>query len=136
MSAGLAAALLSGVVIVGDGIPAPLTAAAGDPQRGRAIVGSRQLGMCLLCHNGPTELFAHERTPGNVAASLAGAGSRWSAAQLRLRVADARRLNPDSVMPAYLRAEGLQRVGAAWQGKTLLDAQQVEDVLAFLLTLR
>ena len=121
--------------VVGDGMPESLTGVPGDVQRGRAIVGNRQQGMCLLCHSGPGELFAHERSPGNVAGSLAGAGSRWSEAQLRLRVADARRLQPDTVMPAYLRTEGLRRVGRAWQGRSLLDAQQVEDVVAFLRTL-
>ena len=122
--------------IVGDGIPLRLSSQPGDAQRGQAIVGSRQQGMCLLCHSGPAELFPNERTPGNVAASLRGAGSRWSEAQLRLRVADARALNPASVMPAYHRSEGLHRVGLAWQGRTLLSAQQVEDVVAFLVALR
>ena len=122
--------------IVGDGIPLRLSSQPGDAQRGQAIVGSRQQGMCLLCHSGPAELFPNERTPGNVAASLRGAGSRWSEAQLRLRVADARALNPASVMPAYHRSEGLHRVGLGWQGRTLLSAQQVEDVVAFLVALR
>jgi L-cysteine S-thiosulfotransferase len=124
-----------GQTVVGDGIPTSLTGVPGDTTRGRAIVASRQQGMCLLCHSGPAALFPEERTPGNVAASLAGAGSRWSEAQLRLRVADARRLNPQSVMPVYLRTEGLQQVGRAWQGKTLMTPQQVEDVVAFLRTL-
>jgi sulfur-oxidizing protein SoxX len=131
----LASSLLAGALVVGDGIPASLTGAPGDAARGRAIVASRQQGMCLLCHSGPAPLFPEERTPGNVAGSLAGAGARWTEAQLRLRVADARRINPQSVMPSYLRAEGLQRVGRAWQGRALLDAQQVEDVVAFLRTL-
>ncbi len=146
MSLLLAAGLLAGAAgaagaaglagaVVGDGIPTSLTGAPGDATRGRAIVASRQQGMCLLCHSGPAALFPEERTPGNVAASLAGAGSRWSEAQLRLRVADARRLNPQSVMPVYLRTEGLQQVGRAWQGKTLMTPQQVEDVVAFLRTL-
>jgi hypothetical protein len=80
--------------------PQPLTATPGDAARGRAIVASRQQGLCLLCHRGP---FPEERFQGTVATSLAGAGSRWTAAQLRLRIVDSRRLNPDSVMPAFHR---------------------------------
>jgi len=116
-----------------DAIEQPLTATPGDPARGRAIVGSRQQGLCLLCHRGP---FPDERLQGTIATDLAGAGSRWSAGQLRLRIVDSRRLNPDSVMPPFHRTDSLQRVGRAWQGKPVLDAQQVEDVVAFLLTLK
>ncbi len=127
------AALVAGAVVVGDGIPQPLTVQPGDALRGRSIVTSRQAGLCLLCHTGP---FPEERGMGNLSTNLAGAGSRWTAAQLRLRVADARRINPDSLMPPFHRTEGLQRVGAAWQGRPVLDAQQVEDVVAFLQTLK
>lgn len=130
-------AALATALVVGDGMPVPLTAVPGDPDRGRAIVVDRNRGMCLLCHGGP---FPEERTPGTVAGSLAGAGARWTEAQLRLRVADARRLDPGSVMPSYhLRSSGeppLQRVAPAWQGRPILDAQQVEDVVAFLRALR
>ena len=73
--------------VVGDAIPQALTATPGDPARGRAIVASRQLGLCLLCHSGP---IPEERFQGNLAPDLAGAGSRWSEGQLRLRIADAR----------------------------------------------
>jgi L-cysteine S-thiosulfotransferase len=121
------------LAVVGDAIPEPLTATAGDAQRGRAIVASRQAGLCLLCHTGP---FPEDRFQGNLAPDLAGAGTRWSAGQLRLRIADAQRLNPQTIMPAYHRSTGLQRVGPAWRGKTLLDEQQVEDVVAYLLTLK
>lgn len=114
-------------------IEAPLTAQPGDPARGRAIVVNRQQGLCLLCHSGP---FPEERFQGNVAGSLAGAGARWSAAELRARIVDARRINPASPMPAFHRTDGLQRVGPAWQGRPVLDAQQVEDVVAFLQTLK
>jgi sulfur-oxidizing protein SoxX len=119
--------------VVGDGIPQPLSVAPGDAERGRALVASRQTGLCLLCHSAP---IAEERFQGNLATNLAGAGARWSEAQLRLRVVDARRLNPLTPMPAYHRTDGLQRVGAAWQGKPVLSAQQVEDVVAYLRTLR
>jgi L-cysteine S-thiosulfotransferase len=129
----LGAALLGLVAVVGDGIPAPLTNTPGDAARGRAIVASRQQGLCLLCHSGP---FPEERFQGNLAPSLEGAGRRWNAAQLRLRIVDSRRLNPDSLMPALHRSGHQQRVAPAFAGKPVLDAQQVEDVVAFLRTLQ
>ena len=130
--------VLAGAVVVGDAMPEPLTPHPGDAARGRAIVTNRQVGLCLLCHSGP---FPEERFQGTLAPSLAGAGSRWSEGQLRLRVADARKLNPQSIMPRYHpaadeRAESLHRVAPAWAGRPVLDAQQVEDVVAFLRTLR
>ena len=115
--------------IVGDAMPAPLTSAPGDPARGRAIVTNRQLGLCLLCHSGP---FPEERFQGNLAPSLAGVGARLSEGQLRLRVADSRRLNPDTIMPSYFRSDGFARIAPAFAGKPLLDASQIEDVVAFL----
>lgn len=111
----------------------PLTATPGDAARGRAIVASRQQGLCLLCHQAP---IAEERFQGDVAGNLAGAGSRWTAGQLRQRIVDSRPLNPDSVMPAFHRSTGLQRVAPAWAGQPLLSAQQVEDVVAWLQTLK
>jgi len=80
--------------------------------------------------------LAEGERPSTLASNLSGAGSRWSEGQLRLRIVDARRLNPATIMPSYHRVDGLQRVGSAWQGKPVLDAQQVEDVVAFLRTLR
>ena len=119
--------------IVGGALTASLTGLVGDAGKGRAIVANRQVGLCLLCHTGPVpeELFQ-----GNLAPSLAGAGSRFSEGQLRLRMVDARRLNPQSIMPAYYRTEGLTRVSAAAQGQPLLTAQQIEDVVAYLTTLK
>ena len=130
-----AIALASAVAytVVADGIPQPLTEQPGDAARGRAVVANRQVGLCLLCHQAP---IPEEKAQGNLAGNLSGTGSRWSAAQLRLRVADARRLNPGSLMPAFHRSEGQQRVGPAWQGKPVLDAQQVEDVVAYLQSLQ
>ena len=119
--------------IAGDAIPNSLTGVPGDAARGRAIVASRQTGLCLLCHAGP---LPEERFQGNLAPDLAGTGARWSEGQLRLRMVDARRLNPQTLMPTYYQTEGLDRVGAAWQGQPVLAAQQIEDVVAFLRTLR
>ena len=117
----------------GDSIEAPLTAVAGDARQGRAIVANRQLGLCLLCHTGP---IPEERFQGNLAPDFAGSGARYSAGQLRLRMVDASRLNPDTIMPAYFRADGLEMVPSALRGKTILTAQQIEDVVAYLQTLR
>jgi len=119
--------------VVGDAIPAPLTGMSGDPARGRVIVVDRRLGACLLCHTGP---FAEEKFQGTLAPDLSGAGSRWSAGQLRLRLVDATRFNPGTIMPAYYRVDGLIRVDAAWLGKPILTAEQIEDVVAFLTTLQ
>jgi sulfur-oxidizing protein SoxX len=119
--------------VTGDAVPAPLTTQPGDPQRGRAIVASRQAGLCLLCHSGP---IPEERFQGNLAPDLAGAGARYTAGQLRLRLVDPRRVNPQSFMPAFHADHTPSRVGANWIGKPILTAQQVEDVVAYLATLR
>ena len=124
---------LAPFTVVGDSAPSRLTSDAGDPARGRALVANRQVGLCLLCHTAP---IPEERFQGNLAPDLAGAGARWSEGQLRLRLIDARRLHPDTIMPAYFRSDGLTRVGAAWRGKPLFSAQQLEDVVAYLSTLR
>ncbi|PYM99962.1 MAG: sulfur oxidation c-type cytochrome SoxX [Candidatus Rokuibacteriota bacterium] len=122
-----------GAVRAQDSIPSSLTGAKGDPVRGRAIVTNRQLGLCLLCHSGP---FPEERFQGNLAPDLAGAGKRWSEGQLRLRIVDSSRITPTTIMPAYHRTDGLVRVAPAWRGKPVLNAEQIEDVVAFLTTLK
>jgi sulfur-oxidizing protein SoxX len=118
--------------IVGHAIPKPLTDEPGDPTRGRAIVVKRE-STCLLCHSGP---FPEERFQGDLAPDLKGAGSRWSAAELRLRLVDATRLNPATIMPSYYRLDGLLRVAPNYRGKPALTAQQIEDVVAYLATLK
>ena len=133
MAAVAAVSCLVGVAHGNDALSESLTGAKGDPARGRAIVASRQVGLCLLCHSGP---FPEERFQGNLAPDLRGAGARWSEAQLRLRIVDSSRVNPASIMPAYYRSEGLTRVGKAWQGKPVLSAEQIEDVVAYLVTLK
>jgi L-cysteine S-thiosulfotransferase len=124
---------LRAFTIATDTIAASLTGAQGDPTRGRAIVTDRQLGFCLLCHSGP---FPDERFQGNLAPSLAGAGRRWTEGQLRLRIVDASHINPSTIMPSYYRVEGLERVAAAFRSRPILTAEQIEDVVAFLKTLR
>lgn len=128
-----AIAQLRAFTVVGDAIPQSLTGQAGDAARGRAIVTDRQKGLCLLCHTGP---FPEQRFQGNLAPDLRGAGSRWDEGQLRLRLVDSSKVNPSTIMPAYYRLDGLTRVGGAWQGKPVLSAEEVEDVVAFLLTLK
>jgi L-cysteine S-thiosulfotransferase len=118
--------------IVGDAIPDPLTTTRGDAARGRALVVDRT-STCILCHSGP---FAEVKSWGDLAPSLAGSGSRWSEGQLRLRLVDASRLNAATIMPSYYRVEGLSRVGPAWRGKPILSAEQIEDIAAYLVTLR
>jgi len=132
MNATVLAAALA-VTVVGDAIPASLTGAPGDPARGRAIVVDRQVGLCLLCHSGP---FPEQRFQGDLGPDLGGVGARLSAGQIRLRIVDPARANPATLMPAYFKTEGLERVAPAFRGKTVLSAQQIEDVVAFLVTLR
>jgi L-cysteine S-thiosulfotransferase len=116
-----------------DAMPQSLTGQPGDPARGRAIVANRTVGLCLLCHSAP---IPEERFQGNLAPSLAGAGLRSTPGQLRLRLVDAARLNPDTIMPPYYRMDGLTRVARNFQGKTILTAEQIEDVIAYLATLK
>jgi sulfur-oxidizing protein SoxX len=119
--------------VVGDAIAASLTGAPGDAERGLKIVTNRQLGLCLLCHSGP---YPQERFQGTMAPDLTGAGARWNEGQLRLRMVDAARINPDTIMPPYYRVDGLTRVAAGFRGKTILSAEQIEDVVAYLMTLK
>jgi sulfur-oxidizing protein SoxX len=119
--------------VVGDAIPTPLTSTPGDPARGRAILVDRRKGLCLLCHSGP---FPEERFQGELAPDLGGVGARLDAGQLRLRIVDSRRLNPATIMPSYHATEGQVRAAPAYAGKPILEAQEIEDLVAFLATLR
>jgi sulfur-oxidizing protein SoxX len=118
---------------VGDGIPNSLTGRAGDAARGRDIALSRERGNCIVCHVLPAP---DEKLHGDVGPNLKGVGGRLSEAQMRLRLVDGRRLNPTSMMPSYYRLDGLKRVAAAYAGKPVLTADEIEDVLAYLMTLR
>jgi len=118
--------------VVGDAIPEPLTNARGDVVRGRALVVERS-STCILCHSGP---FPEQKFQGDLAPDLSGSGSRWSEGQLRLRLVDASRLNAATIMPSYYRVDGLDRVGTTWRGKPILSAEQIEDIVAYLITLR
>ena len=117
--------------VVGDGIPEAL--AAGDAARGKALVAARDPANCVLCHAVPDPAI---RFAGNVGPPLAGVAARLSVPQLRLRVIDNLRVNPQTIMPSYYRLAGLDSVAASYQGMTILTAPQVEDVVAYLATLR
>jgi sulfur-oxidizing protein SoxX len=128
-----ASAELVRYTITGDAIPASLTGTMGDAARGRAIVANRNAGLCLLCHSGP---FPEDRFQGNIGPDLSGVGSRWSEGQLRLRIVDASKFNPDTIMPPFYRIDGLSRVPTAYRDKPVLTAVEIEDVVAYLMTLK
>jgi len=117
-----------------NAIAASLTGRPGDPQRGRAVVINRQQGNCLACH--AISALSSEPYHGNVGPSLDGVGSRLSDGEMRLRIVDPTQLNPDTLMPPFYRVDGLNKVMTQFQGKPILTAQQVEDVIAFLKTLK
>jgi sulfur-oxidizing protein SoxX len=119
--------------IVGDGIPEPLVAAAGDAARGRALIVARDPANCVLCH---VISDTAVRVAGDLGPSLAGVGARLTTSQLRLRVADSLRVNSATIMPSYYRIDGLSRVAPAYRGKPILTAREIEDVVAYLATLR
>ncbi|WP_082646088.1 sulfur oxidation c-type cytochrome SoxX [Bradyrhizobium valentinum] len=129
---GTAAQELRSYAVVGDAIPFSLTGAAGDAARGRALVVERS-STCILCHSGP---FPEQKFQGDLAPDLSGSSSRASEGQLRLRLVDAPRLNAATIMPSYYRVDGLNRVGTLWRGKPILSAEQIEDIVAYLMTLR
>lgn len=129
----LVSRLLLAALLTSPALAAPPGASPGDPARGRAIVANRQVGLCLLCHTAP---IPEEKFQGNLAPDLAGSGSRWTEAQLRQRIVNSSTINPSTIMPAYHKTTGLTRVAPAHRDKPILTAQQVEDVVAYLATLR
>jgi sulfur-oxidizing protein SoxX len=121
------------VVWTGDAVQTALSSSPGDPIKGRAIVTSRQTGLCILCHAGP---FPEERFHGNLAPDLRLSIANLSAGQLRARLVDPSQSSPNTIMPAYFRIDHLQRVAPQFTGKTVLTGQEIEDVLAYLLTIK
>ena len=119
-------------VITEDSIFESLSNEPGNPVRGRAIVASRQSGLCLLCHNGP---FPEERFQGNLAPELQASAARMNAAQLRARIVNAAHFNPQTIMPAYYQTTHLNRVAPKFAGQIILNGQEIEDVISFLMTL-
>ena len=124
---------LQAQVFVGDAINVSLSGQPGDTVRGRALVLSRQGGLCILCHSGP---FPEERFQGTLAPDLAASSAALSAEQLRARIVDASRFNSNTIMPSYFRAEGFTRIAPQFAGKAILTAQDIEDVVAFLVSLK
>ncbi|MDP1536267.1 MAG: sulfur oxidation c-type cytochrome SoxX [Burkholderiales bacterium] len=118
--------------IEGDAIHAPLGSATGDPYRGREVMAGRDAN-CLLCH---AVAETGVRFMGDIAPPLSGVGARLSEGQLRLRIIDQSRLNPDTIMPSYYKVDGLVRVAPVYRGKPVLTAQQIEDIVAYLKTLK
>lgn len=130
----LAPAALAGAAV--DAIDGPLSGRPGDPARGERLVADRPKSLCTLCHSGP---FPAPHLHGSIAPDLTGVGGRLTEGQIRLRVADMKRLNPASIMPAYGRPaddDPQRRVAAAWRGRPLLEAGDIEDIVAYLVTLK
>lgn len=120
--------------IVDYAISKSLTGKPGDPDKGVKTFTSRKLGNCLACH----QVTALESQPfhGEIGPSLDGVAERYNEGQLRMQVVDAKVINPDTIMPAFYRTEGLHRVLKKFSGKPILSAEQVEDVVAYLKTLK
>lgn len=113
-----------------DALVMPL-AANGDPTRGREAFVSRDGGHCVLCH-----AVRGADVAGDVGPALDGIGARLTPGQIRQRIADISRVNPAALMPVFHRTGDLRRVASVYAGKPVLSAQQVEDLVAFLGTLR
>lgn len=142
-SAAWAEAVAPGEVVFEDGaVTQSLTGTAGDPMSGKNTMADRGLGNCLACHQ--VSDLAEEQFHGEIGPPLDGVGARWSEAELRGIVADAKQMFPGSMMPSFYKGSGFIRPGDGFTGKAateeelepLLTAQQVEDVVAYLLTLK
>ena len=119
--------------IVDDGIPKSLTGKSGDAKAGRKVAYNRKTGNCLACHKLP---IPEQQFHGEVGPDLKGVASRYSEAEIRLRVVDSKKMNSDTIMPAFYRDSGFTRLQKKWVGKSILKAQEVEDLVAYLMTLK
>jgi len=145
LAAGLGAAFASAPAAAGDtgpvsydvvdgfSIPEPLTDTPGDAAMGRKWVINRKLGNCLSCHQMP---IPEEQFHGETGPALYGVGDAYNEGELRIRIVDPKLINPYSMMPAFYKTEGLHRVRKGFENKTILTAQQVEDIVAYLMTLK
>ena len=120
------------VVFIGA-LPADSSELTGDSQAGRTIVASRQKGLCLLCHSGP---FPEEPFQGNIAPNLSDLVANLSATQLRARIMNPAITNPQTIMPSYYQPEHLTRVSKPYQGQSILSLKEIDDVVAYLMTLK
>ncbi len=132
----LAADVAPGDVKFSDNmVQASLTGSPGDPKAGANVFKSKKLGNCLACH--ANKAMAKELFHGNVGPVLDGVAERWSPDQLRAIVANAKEVfGPDTVMPGFYTLKVGVNVAKKFEGKTILSAQQVEDVVAYLSTLK
>ena len=119
--------------VIADGIPEAIGGTTGNAERGRALILGREAANCVLCHAVPEPGL---RFSGNLGPPLGGVARTFSVAQLRLRVVDNMRVKPATIMPSYYRIEGFDQVAGAYRGKPILDAEQIEDIVAYLATLR
>jgi L-cysteine S-thiosulfotransferase len=137
-SAGNTRPLVAYDIVTRNGMPTiahSLTGAPGDALRGAQVVADRKLGNCLSCHE--VGALRNEPFHGEIGPPLDGVGARWDTATLRMIVVNPKRVfGEDTVMPAFYRIDGLNRVSAAFAGVPILTAKQVEDVVAFLATLK
>ena len=117
----------------GTSIPKSLTGVPGDAKNGRKVAINRKQGNCLACHKMP---IPEQPFHGQIGPELGDVAMNFSEGEIRLRVVDSKAINPDSFMPAFYRNDGFHRVLKKFQGTTILTAQQVEDVVAYLLTLK
>ena len=123
------------VKIVDGAIAQGLTDKPGDPDAGLKWFVGRKLGNCLACHT--NEKLSDQPYHGEVGPPLDGVAGRWSQAELRAIVVNSKEaLSPETIMPGFYRDSGLSRVAKKFAGKTILTAQQVEDVVAYLMTLK
>lgn len=120
------------VVFIGA-LPAFSSELTGDSQAGRSLVASRQKGLCLLCHSGP---FPEEPFQGNIASNLSDLVANLSATQLRARIMNPAITNPQTIMPSYYQPEHLTRVSKLYQGQSILSLKEIDDVVAYLMTLK
>jgi len=120
-------------VVDGHSIPKSLTGQPGDPKRGRLTAVDRKKGNCLACHKMP---IPEQQFHGDVGPDLAGVGDRLSEGEIRLRIVNPKIVNAETIMPAFYRADGFHRVLKGFEGKTIISAQDVEDIVAYLKTLK
>jgi sulfur-oxidizing protein SoxX len=123
---------LAPFAVVERAMPRPLTDRPGDVKRGRRLALDRSKGNCLICDQIPVRADFQ----GNLGPPLDDVGARYEPGELRLRIVDPKLINPESNMPSFHRVEGLNGVRRDWAGRPMLAAQEVEDILAYLMTLR
>lgn len=118
-----------------------LTGVPGDAEKGRKIASTKSMGNCITCHQ--VSALSKVQWHGEIGPSLDGVGSRWSEDELRGIVANAKKMFPGSMMPSFYKVDGFIRPGEGYTGKAakppiepVLTAQQIEDVVAFLMTLK